>query len=614
MTRTERSDRRERGPGEMHLAHRSSPPADWRTELHQAVAIARATFGGFLQSDVMPQGLQASATIWAAAFLAAPAMLLSAQFLGKYTFLERYYPQLLERAIWNDRGLFILLSSGAIGIVSVVMWDTLFPGRRDVFVLGSLPVRPRVQALGRLGSLLALFGTFATALNLLPAVTFSMISALTITGAIRGLPAHLTACLAADAFVFFGLTMVQGVLLVGVGRRASERLAPVAQVGTVLIVLLTLLFIGPLREATAVALERGNASDPILRWFPLAWFVGIYEVIGGTSRPIMWTLAARGIGSGVVPLLGSVGLYLLAYRRLCARAIETPARSSASPLSRAGSAAIRRLLVRHPAEQAICSFTLRVLARSRRHRMLMAIYVGGGLALIIAAIVPAFLRNGASAFATPSVASLGPPLILSAALAVGFRALLAIPVDLGAGWIFRTCSLTPFRVGAGVHKAGLLLVIAPVALTAWASAAVLWDASIAWRHAVFCASLSLLLLELLLLKSAGMPFARQYIPGASRFHLLWPFYLSCFLVYTYSAAESERLMLREGGLVTAVTVVLLFAAGLAAMRWWTLWHTPELSFEVEVPDEIFRGFNLSEGLAAHAVATRHADGPSNFTV
>jgi hypothetical protein len=598
----------------MHLAHRSSPPADWRTELHQAVAIARATFGGFLQSDVMPQGLQASATIWAAAFLAAPAMLLSAQFLGKYTFLERYYPQLLERAIWNDRGLFILLSSGAIGIVSVVMWDTLFPGRRDVFVLGSLPVRPRVQALGRLGSLLALFGTFATALNLLPAVTFSMISALTITGAIRGLPAHLTACLAADAFVFFGLTMVQGVLLVGVGRRASERLAPVAQVGTVLIVLLTLLFIGPLREATAVALERGNASDPILRWFPLAWFVGIYEVIGGTSRPIMWTLAARGIGSGVVPLLGSVGLYLLAYRRLCARAIETPARSSASPLSRAGSAAIRRLLVRHPAEQAICSFTLRVLARSRRHRMLMAIYVGGGLALIIAAIVPAFLRNGASAFATPSVASLGPPLILSAALAVGFRALLAIPVDLGAGWIFRTCSLTPFRVGAGVHKAGLLLVIAPVALTAWASAAVLWDASIAWRHAVFCASLSLLLLELLLLKSAGMPFARQYIPGASRFHLLWPFYLSCFLVYTYSAAESERLMLREGGLVTAVTVVLLFAAGLAAMRWWTLWHTPELSFEVEVPDEIFRGFNLSEGLAAHAVATRHADGPSNFTV
>jgi len=74
------------------------------------------------------------------------------------------------------------------------------------------------------------------------------------------------------------------------------------------------------------------------------------------------------------------------------------------------------------------------------------------------------------------------------------------------------------------------------------------------------------------------------------------------------------LMLRGGGLVTAVAVVLLFAAGLAGMRWWALWHTPELSFEVEVPDEAFKGFNLSEGLAAHAVATRHANGSSNFTV
>jgi hypothetical protein len=587
---------------------------NWRTELEQAVTIARATFGGFLQSDVMPQGMQASATIWAAAFLAAPAMLLSAQFLGKYSFLQRYYPDLLERAIWSDRGLFILLSSGAIGVVCVVMWDTLFPGRRDVFVLGSLPIRPRVQALGRLGSLLALFVAFAAALNILPAVTYTMISALTVTGAIRGLPAHLTACLAADAFVFFGLTMVQGVLLVAAGRRASERLAPIVQMGTVLIVLLTLLFIGPLREATAVALERGNALDPFLRWFPLAWFVGMYETIAGTSRPIMGALAARGAVWAVAPLLVTAALYVFAFRRLCARAIETPATSATFPLSRVVSVTIRTLLVRHPTEQAICSFTLRVLARSRRHRMLMAIYVGGALALIATAILPAFLRHDASVFASPTVATLAPPLILSAALAVGFRALLAIPVDLPARWIFRTSSLTPFRVGSGVHKAGLLVVVMPVALSAWFSAAVFWDTSIAWRHAIFCAALSLLLLELLLLKSNGVPFAKQYIPGASRFHILWPFYLSCFLAYTYSAAEAERLMLLEGDITTPVTVILILAIVLACMRWWRLWHTPELSFEVEIPDEAFRGFNLSEGLAAQAVATRHANGSSNFHV
>ena len=583
----------------------------WRTELEQAVTIARATFGGFLQSEVMPQGMQAAATIWAAAFLAAPAMLLSAQFLSKYWFLQRYYPAELERAIWSDRGLFILLSSGAIGIVCVVMWDTLFPGRRDVFVLGSLPVRPRVQALGRLGGLLTVFVVFAAALNVLPAVTYSLFSALTVTGAIRGLPAHLAAAVAADGFVFFGLTMVQGVLLVGAGRRAAERLAPIVQMGTALIILLTLLFIGPLREATAVALERGNASDPILRWFPLAWFIGVYETIGGTSRAIMLPLAARGAVWAVTPLLVTVALYVFAFRRLCARAMETPARSATFPLSRVVSAAIRMLVVRHPTEQAVCAFTLRVLARSRRHRMLMAIYVGGGLALIATSILPSLLRHDLSLFVSPAVASLAPPLILSAALAVGFRALLAIPVDLPARWIFRTCSLTPFRVGAGVHKAGLLVVVVPVALSAWLSAVVFWDATTAWRHAIFCAALSLLLLELLLLKPPGVPFARQYIPGGSRFHVLWPIYLLCFLTYTYSAAEAERLMLLEGDITTAVAVIVIIASALACARWWRSWHTPELSFEVEIPDETFKGFNLSEGLAAHAVATRHATDSSN---
>ena len=129
---------------------------------------------------------------------------------------------------------------------------------------------------------------------------------------------------AADAFVFFGLTTVQGVLLVAAGRRASERAAPIVQMGTHLVVLLTLLFIGPLREATSEALARGDASDPILRWVPLAWFVGLYEIVGGTSRAIMLPLAARGVIAAVVPLLLTVALYLLAFRRLCARAIETP--------------------------------------------------------------------------------------------------------------------------------------------------------------------------------------------------------------------------------------------------------------------------------------------------
>ena len=586
------------------------PTTDWRTELRQAVTIARATFGGFLQSDIMPQGLQASAIIWAAAFLAAPTLFLSAQGLAKYALLQRYMPHLVERVLWDDRGLFILLSAGSIGLVCVVTWDTLFPMRRDVFVLGSLPLPTRVQAVGRLGGLFALFVAFAAALNVIAALTFSMASALRIEAAVRGVPAHLAATVAADAFVFFGLTTIQGVLLVCFSRRVAERFAPILQMLTVVAVLLALLFEEVLRSATAAALQRGDIGDPFLRWFPLAWFLGIYELLAGTSRPIMVWLGLRGVFWSVTPLLMTVALYVFAFRRLCARAMETSARSASFPLFRFVSATIRKLLVRHPTEQAVCAFTLRVLARSRRHRMLMAIYVGGALALIATSVLPLILEPDAAAVAGPTAGLLAPPLILSAALAVGFRALIAIPVDLPARWVFRTCSLTPLRVGGGLHKAGLLVVVLPVALTAWIPAAALWNTAMAWRHALFCTTLSVLLLELLLMRFSGVPFAKQYIPGSSRFHMLWPFYLTCFLTYTYTAAAGERELLRDGGLSGAVIFLGSAAIAAASARWWSLWHAPELSFDADIPDAMFQGFNLSEGVAAHAVATRHASGSS----
>jgi hypothetical protein len=577
---------------------------NWREERRQIATIARATFGGFLQSDLMPAGMQAQSAIWAAAFFAAPALLPCAQDLVKYNFIRRYHPALVEPSLWNDQALFILLSAGAIGIVSVVTWDTLFPGRRDVFVLGPLPVATRVQSAGRLGGLLTLFILFALALNMLPAVLFPVVSAGSILAIGRNIAGHFTTTLAADAFVFFGMTAVQGTLIVLTSRRAAERLAPVIQTCTVLALLLTLLFFAPLREATRGALERGDPGDPILRWFPLAWFVGLYGVIAGTSRPIMQTLALRGLLAGTLPLVATAALYLCAYRWLCARAIESPARSTTSSFSRGAAAMMKTLLVRKPTEQAVCSFTLRALARSRRHRMLLSIYIGGALALICAALLPEVAGVRSERFAHPSVATLAAPLILSVGLAVGFRVLLAIPVDVPARWIFELVHLTPLRAAGGVHKAGMVVVLLPVAVSAWLSAALLWGPSIAWRHVLFCTVLSTLLLELLLVNYRGVPFSRVYVPGGSRFHLLWPLYLTCFITYTYSAAAVEREMLANRDLSGFLIVFSILTMVVTVIRVWGVSRASPLSFAVEIPDATFAGFNLSEGLAAQAVG-RH---------
>ena len=132
----------------------------WRTG-SASETIARATFDGFLQSDLMPSGMQAPAIIWAAAFLVAPSLLLpAAQHRQVPVASARFRPDLVEAAFWSDRLLFLLMSAGAVGLVSVVLWDTLFPARRDAFVLTPMPVSLPVQMLGRLAGLLMLCVVF----------------------------------------------------------------------------------------------------------------------------------------------------------------------------------------------------------------------------------------------------------------------------------------------------------------------------------------------------------------------------------------------------------------------------------------------------------------------
>jgi len=121
---------------------------EWRENADQAETIARATLGGFLESDLVPSGMQAPALIWAAAFLVTPALCLPAVHMVKYQFIRRYQPELVERALWNDRLLFLLLSAGAMGLIAVVLWDTLFPARRDAFVLTPMPIPLGVQMVG----------------------------------------------------------------------------------------------------------------------------------------------------------------------------------------------------------------------------------------------------------------------------------------------------------------------------------------------------------------------------------------------------------------------------------------------------------------------------------
>lgn len=139
------------------------------------------------------------------------------------------------------------------------------------------------------------------------------------------------------------------------------------------------------------------------------------------------------------------------------------------------------------------------------------------------------------------------------------------------------------------------------------SVVLLWGPLVGVQHGVYCGALAVVLCELMLLSYRGIPLTRPYVPGASRFHLLWALYLSAFFTYTFTSAELERQLMQEfgtAGIANAAGVFLAIALALWARRKLKVRTWQDVPFEAEMPeDQMFQGFNLSEIQAAQSVAT-----------
>src|SRR5262249_37317978 len=148
---------------------------------------------------------------------------------------------------------------------------------------------------------------------------------------------------------------------------------------------------------------------------------------------------------GMMALAGALALatvaYGMAFQRSVRRIVEQPDIAPADrtrPASRFGGWIAARLL-RHPVERAILLFTARTMARSRQHRMLLAVYGGIGLAIGLA-----YARSvvyGKAPWNRPTFEMLVGSFVLLFFAAIGTRAVFAFPVALRANWIFRITSV-----------------------------------------------------------------------------------------------------------------------------------------------------------------------------
>ena len=227
----------------------------------QFTLLVRSFLRRLSENDLLPKGVDIrESVIWLAALFAAPTAILSLVLLNKYVTLSaivRRFPERLaeiERATWGDELFFLLYSMTAVGFITVLVWDSVFPDTRDTLVLGSLPVRDRTVVSAKLTALVLFVGVFAFAINLPTALGFTLSAGgLQAFGAPAYLFAHMVVTPLAGLWVFVCLIAMQTTLAALVPRRLLRTISVAGQ----------LLFVVALIEMLvyAPALSRWLAAE-----------------------------------------------------------------------------------------------------------------------------------------------------------------------------------------------------------------------------------------------------------------------------------------------------------------------------------------------------------------
>ena len=502
-------------------------------------------FGRIFESELMSTGApQIQLAVWVIAFLAGPSTMAPILMSKKYVWLVNN-PQALHRSMEADRTLALMLSMIATGLITLVIWEGVFPDRRDGRILGVLPVRLRTFVVARLAALMALFAMLVIAMTAFSSLAFGAVNA-TFGGAggfYGRTLSHFAAAAGLEASVFFGIIALQCALLNTVGILVAQRLAVLLQIALVVGVLQMPLLL-PL-----LSMPNAPAWAPVIGLGMCAMTLVFY----GASYRRMMRLALEGTGAST------------ARRSILHRL--TPLAASITAFS--------------PPARGVCAFALRTVVRSRRHRMILAGWVGLAVAIVASTLLPMVVRGGWNALDTPRPALLAAPLVFIALTLAGMRMLFAIPSEIRANWTVRTQQPMPIRQALDGAVSALLACAIPAVLVAWISATLLWGPRVGAIHGVFCASLAFVLAQILAMGLDKVPFTCTYAPGKARFVRLWPVYLSLFSFYTYTMATLEATLLSGRGIYVGLAAILALGAVAAYERHRRAAAVPDLQFEGE---------------------------------
>jgi hypothetical protein len=577
----------------------SAAPGHLHSERDQFVRMTRNFFARFFESDLISPQADFSATFsQALGLLAAPGLFVPLLLL----------PLLMMDAeaarSWKIKLIFVFFSAVVMGVLSILEWDALMLDHRDQAILMALPVRPRTIFASKFAALALFLVIFSVDVNVGSILLLPPLEMMGKPGGagllelVRYTGAHAAATIGASAFIYLLVVSVQGMLINTFKPKWYRRISTGIQVIAIL-GFLAALFFAPAIIDIMEQMPSWKLEGTFVRWFPPIWFVGLCEVLQGTADAGFRSLArtalyALGAAGGC-----SVAAYAIAYGRYTRVTLEgavNAAQRASRPRSMmrvAGSLVVRRF-VGKPVEHGIFLFTVQTMFRSSKHRLIMAAYVGTGLALVLEEIGALTFQNGRAWKPAQEAAVLSLPLVISFFLLSGMRFIFNIPSELSANWIFQLTERGEKEVYlSGVRKCMLLVVVAPLAAVVLLAYSVVFGPETAAAHAIYCSLLSLLMMEALLWRLDKLPFACSYVPGKIPVVALLVVYWMAFMAYTHAMAFVEQAMLRSRlGTAACLSTILSVWVVLLVYRKRAREEGVALVFH-EDPEPVVRTLNLS---------------------
>jgi pimeloyl-ACP methyl ester carboxylesterase len=465
----------------------------------------------------------------------------------------------LKAATWRDEDLLLSATMAVAGLLMLLAWDRILPDPKDALTLSLTPVRLRTVFLAKLAAICSGVGVAVVALNCFSGLSYPLLISPE-GGTARSVIAYWLCIAVSGLFVCCSILAIECMLALVLSRRLFLRVSGFVQL-LAFLGMMALCFVKPPFPNASELAEPANQT--LIELLPSFWFVGLLHHLNASGNESFASLAAWAGAGSVAALSIAVVTYPIAFAKSFRRVVEQPDIAPRKWLffELHTVRVFRERLLGQPVRQALVLFVVRTLARSRQHRLILASYLGIGVALVLVYPADLLYHGDTRDWREPNVPMLAASLIMLFLTIAGLRAAFALPVALPSNWIFRTTSVQrPASYFEAARTSVFFLAIAPLWLIAALTYLSTWPGRPAILHMVLLTLVAVLLVHCAFYKFRKLPFACSYFPEESSSAASWGAYAIGFLFVVDAAARLQLWSVKRIDRFIPVVVLLLAVA------------------------------------------------------